>query len=132
MRSTLRMKDSRILEKLHCYHCGNDCEEEFAGPDEKVFCCNGCREVYSILSQSGLSNYYTFNKHPGATKDKLSPRFDYLKEPDIAKDLIDYADDKFTIVTFYIPAIHCSSCIWLLEHLNKLDPAIHYSRVDFL
>jgi len=126
------MKDSRILEKLHCYHCGNDCEEEFAGPDEKVFCCNGCREVYSILSQSGLSNYYTFNKHPGATKDKLNPRFDYLKEPDIAKDLIDYADDKFTIVTFYIPAIHCSSCIWLLEHLNKLDPAIHYSRVDFL
>ena len=126
------MKDSSILEKLHCYHCGNDCEEEYLGPDEKVFCCNGCREVYSVLSQSGLGSYYAFNQHPGATKDKISPRFEYLKESTITKDLIDYTDDKFTIVTFYIPAIHCSSCIWLLENLNRLEPAIYYSRVDFL
>jgi Cu+-exporting ATPase len=100
--------------------------------DDKAFCCNGCREVYSILSQSGLCNYYAYNNHPGATRNKKSTRFDYLKEPSIIRDLVDYADDQFTTVTFYIPTIHCSSCIWLLEHLNKLNPAVYYSRVDFL
>ncbi|MBS1530752.1 MAG: heavy metal translocating P-type ATPase metal-binding domain-containing protein [Bacteroidetes bacterium] len=126
------MKQTGAKELTHCYHCGNDCADERIELDEKVFCCNGCREVYTILSQSGLCNYYAYNDHPGATRDRESARFDYLKEPAIAKDLIEYADDKFTIVTFYIPAIHCSSCIWLLEHLNKLNQAVYYSRVDFL
>src|SRR5690606_26672868 len=31
----------------------------------------------------------------------------------------------------YIPHIHCSSCIWVLENLNKLHPSISSSLVDF-
>src|SRR5690606_21316513 len=30
----------------------------------------------------------------------------------------------------YIPAIHCSSCIWLLEHLYNLVEGIKPSKVD--
>src|SRR5690606_3477531 len=41
-------------------------------------------------------------------------------------------DDQITIITFYIPAIHCSSCIWLLEHLYKLAEGIKSSKVDFM
>ncbi|WP_449438948.1 cation transporter [Pedobacter steynii] len=37
-----------------------------------------------------------------------------------------------TIITLYIPAIHCSSCIWLLEHIHLLQPGILRSRIDFL
>jgi len=126
------MKQAEIDKQTTCYHCGNDCADECIELDKKVFCCNGCREVYSILSQSGLSSYYSYNKHPGVNQAKASKRLDYLKEPSIVRDLIDYSDEKFTIVTFYIPDIHCSSCIWLLEHLNKINPAIYNSRVDFL
>src|SRR5690606_18348426 len=36
------------------------------------------------------------------------------------------------IATFYLPHIHCSSCIWLLEQLNQVHPVIYYSRIDFL
>ncbi|MGZ3776233.1 MAG: heavy metal translocating P-type ATPase [Mucilaginibacter sp.] len=126
------MKQANIQAQTICYHCGNDCEENQIILDEKAFCCQGCREVYSILSKSGLCNYYSYNAHPGATQEKANKRFDYLKEPAIANDLVDYSDDKFTIVTFYIPNIHCSSCIWLLEQLNRVNPAIYYSRVDFL
>jgi len=126
------MKQAAIDKQTTCYHCGNDCADERIELDEKVFCCNGCREVYSILSQSGLCNYYSYNPHPGVSQEKASKRFDYLKEPSIVRDLVDYSDEKFTIVTFYIPDIHCSSCIWLLEHLNRINPAIHQCRVDFL
>jgi len=126
------MKQAEVQEKTTCYHCGNDCADAQIELEDKVFCCNGCRDVYSILSQSGLCNYYAYNDHPGATRDKESARFDYLNEPSIIRDLVDYADDKFTSVTFYIPGIHCSSCIWLLEQLNRINPAVYYSRVDFL
>ena len=126
------MKQAAIDKAAICYHCGNDCANNFIELDEKPFCCNGCREVYSILSKSGLCSYYSYNEHPGVNQSNASKRFDYLKETSIIKDLIDYSDDKFTIVTFYIPNIHCSSCIWLLEQMNRINPAIYYSRVDFL
>jgi Cu+-exporting ATPase len=126
------MKQAEIEQQTTCYHCGNDCADERIEQDEKVFCCNGCKEVYSILSQNGLCSYYAYNQHPGVNQAKAIKRFDYLQEPSIIKNLIDYSDEKFTIVTFYIPEIHCSSCIWLLEHLNKINPAIYHTRVDFL
>ncbi|MBV8390272.1 MAG: heavy metal translocating P-type ATPase metal-binding domain-containing protein [Mucilaginibacter sp.] len=126
------MKQAEIDQQTTCFHCGNDCADERIELDEKVFCCNGCREVYSILSQSGLCSYYAYNLHPGVNQAKAGKRLDYLKEPSIIRQLIDYSDEKFTTVTFYIPDIHCSSCIWLLEHLNKINRAIYHSRVDFL
>ncbi len=115
-----------------CYHCGNDCTEGHYELDAHTFCCAGCKGVYQVLSQSGLCNYYHYNEHPGANRAKADKRYEYLDEPGIIKDLVDYQDDQVTVITLYIPYIHCSSCIWLLEQINKIDPAIYYSRVDFL
>src|SRR5690606_25092318 len=36
-----------------------------------------------------------------------------------------------TQVNWYIPSMHCSSCIWLLENLHKLNPAVVAAQVDF-
>lgn len=120
------------LNETTCYHCGNDCKEDSLEYDHKAFCCIGCRGVYQVLSSNGLCSYYNYNDHPGANRARLDKRYEYLDEPSIISDLIDYTDSQSTIVTLYIPYIHCSSCIWLLEQLNRLNPAIYYSRVDFL
>jgi Cu+-exporting ATPase len=115
-----------------CYHCGDNCAEGQYKLDDHSFCCAGCRGVYQVLSKSGLCNYYHYNDHPGATRTSLDKRYEYLDEPGIIKDLVDYQDDKVITVTLYIPYMHCSSCIWLLEQLHKINPAIYYCRVDFL
>ncbi|OKS87528.1 heavy metal translocating P-type ATPase [Mucilaginibacter polytrichastri] len=120
------------IDATTCYHCGNDCTDVHYELDEKSFCCNGCKSVYKILSSTGLCSYYAYNDHPGATRARVEKRFEYLDEPSIIKELVDYKDEQMTIVTLYIPYIHCSSCIWLLEQLNRINPAIYYSRVDFL
>ncbi len=125
------MEQEKILNASTCYHCG----EEIVGTDrvieDKHFCCAGCLGVYQILSSNNLCAYYAYNENPG--KRSLGQQhFEYLDEPNIIKQLIDYQDEKNTIITFYIPAIHCSSCIWLLEHLYKINPAIFSSRIDFL
>jgi len=126
------MKQIVNIEKTTCYHCGDDCLTADYFVEDKQFCCLGCKSVFEVLYESKLCNYYTYNAHPGASRAQTDKRFDYLNEPDIINELIDYKDDNIIIVTLYIPQIHCSSCLWLLEQLNKMNPAIHYSRVDFL
>ncbi|MDT3403903.1 heavy metal translocating P-type ATPase [Mucilaginibacter terrae] len=123
---------THTLTPTTCYHCGDDCTTQQYTFDNKDFCCAGCRGVYQVLSQSGLCNYYTYNDHPGANRARLDKRFEYLDEPGVVSDLIDYTDSTMTVVTLYIPYIHCSSCIWLLEQLHRINPAIYYSRIDFL
>ena len=117
---------------LACYHCGEDLivGNDFE-LDDKKFCCIGCKSVYQILSENNMCNYYAYNDSPGQ-KLEANNHFEYLDETSIITQLIDYKDKEHTIVTFYIPAIHCSSCIWLLEHLYKINTAIYSSRIDFL
>src|SRR6476469_255329 len=102
------------LTSTTCFHCGNDCYTEDFYKDQKSFCCTGCLSVYTILSESKLGNYYTLNQHPGKTKSSADFKFAYLDEPEILAKLIDYQDKEKTIISLYIPSIHCSSCIWLL------------------
>jgi Cu+-exporting ATPase len=126
------MAQSTILDTIVCYHCGDDCLAGCYTSSEKHFCCTGCKSVYEVLSRNSLCSYYNYNDHPGISSETVNKRFEYLAEPTIVSELVDYTDADKTIVTFYIPQIHCSSCLWLLEQLNKINPAIYYCRVDFL
>lgn len=126
------MPETLTLVKPSCYHCGAECLSTTFQTDHKQFCCQGCQSVYTILSGAGLCSYYNYNDHPGTTRLRTDKRFDYLSDPAILAELLDYQDERLSIITLYIPQIHCSSCLWLLEQLNRFNPAIHYSRVDFL
>ncbi|QNK61889.1 heavy metal translocating P-type ATPase metal-binding domain-containing protein [Pedobacter sp. PAMC26386] len=127
------MKETNSLTvETHCFHCGDDLPEPPYPADDKQFCCLGCQGVYQILSSHNLSSYYLYNDVPGVSQQKKAPHFNYLDEPGIAAELVDYTDARITVISLFIPVIHCSSCIWLLENLHKINPAIAQSRVDFL
>ncbi len=79
-----------------------------------------------------MGAYYTYNSHPGRSQKKLQMDLSYLEEEAIVRKLVDYTDEERTIITFYIPAIHCGSCIWLLEHLYKLNAGVMSTQVDFM
>ena len=116
-----------------CYHCGEFCEEEEILFDSKVFCCTGCKTVYEILDENDLSRYYSIESTPGITPARdISTKYQYLESPQIIEQLTNFRDEQITLVTFYLPQIHCSSCIWLLENLYKLSKGINSSRVNFL
>jgi len=119
------------LKIAYCYHCGESISGLDLTYDNKHFCCAGCRGVYQILSENNMCAYYSYNDAPGSRFSETK-HLAYLDESSIITQLIDYKDKENTIVSFYIPAIHCSSCIWLLEHLYKIDAAIFKSRIDFI
>ena len=124
--------EKTIKVQSHCYHCGDDLPASPYTLDNKQFCCLGCKGVYQVLSSHNLCSYYEYNDIPGQTQQTQNHHFEYLEEPNIVNELVDYTDERITVITLYVPAIHCSSCIWLLENLHKINPAIAQSRIDFL
>ncbi len=119
--------------KEQCAHCGEDCKEGTIQLEDKSFCCNGCKTVYQILQDNDLCQYYKDGETPGNTirNEAYYDKFDVLDDPDTARLFTQFADGKIQKFIFKIPSIHCSSCIWLLEHLNKLNPDILSSEVNF-
>ncbi|MFY8020489.1 MAG: heavy metal translocating P-type ATPase [Bacteroidia bacterium] len=121
-------------EKLACFHCGDTIQHTHLEFDNKDFCCNGCQQVYALLSENNLCEYYNLQESPGINrKNPVSKvKFNFLEDEQIKSQLIQYADEKISRITFHIPTMHCSSCIWLLESLYKLEKGVKNSRVDFL
>lgn len=120
-------------QRLHCYHCGETCTDEKIHAAEKIFCCDGCKMVYQILNQSELCEYYNLNENPGINQrvHVRKDKFAFLDDDKIQVQLISFRDDKQVHVTFYLPQMHCSSCLYLLENLHRLDPGVVSSKVNF-
>lgn len=119
------------MDKHNCYHCGDDCGNALIKFDERDFCCNGCKTVYEIFSSNDLSYYYDLQQNAGTTPNEVEGKYDFLDTPAIVERLTEFNDGDLQIANLYIPHIHCSSCIWILENLNKLNPNVTSSQVDF-
>ncbi|WP_291117044.1 heavy metal translocating P-type ATPase [Flavobacterium sp. UBA6135] len=116
----------------NCFHCGIEInKKEEIIYDEKSFCCNGCKTVYEIFSQNDLTCYYDFEASPGATPQDIKGKYDFLDNESIVTKLLEFQEDTTHVVSLYIPHIHCSSCIWILENLQKLQQGINTSQVNF-
>ena len=113
-----------------CFHCGDTCRNDAISADGKDFCCPGCVAVYTLISDSGLSDYYELNQRPGHKTSES--RYAYADVEEIRKQLLDFENDTLARITFQLPAIHCSSCIWLLENLPRLLPAVLRCQVNFV
>ncbi len=123
----------KIIEKISCYHCGTKCKDKSIEIAGKYFCCSGCMSVFETLEGKELGTYYEMENNPGTrvTPEVEKNKFDYLDDTEVEKSIIDFKDKNFTCVTFHIPGMHCSSCIYLLEKLFRINPAIISSSVNF-
>ena len=119
------------MSKNSCFHCGLDASTSDITFDGKPFCCNGCKTVYEIFSENDLTCYYDLQQAPGTTPKDIEGKYNFLENTKIIEQLLEFNDGETQIITLYIPHIHCSSCIWILENLNKLHPSIDASVVNF-
>ncbi len=88
--------------------------------------------VYEILNENDLCRYYELDEKAGISlRGRRLEQYGYLDEPDIREQLLDFTDGRRSDVHFYLPQIHCASCIWLLENLYRLHKGIERSTVNF-
>lgn len=121
-----------IENQLTCKHCGQQCEDKIEFNNE-VFCCNGCKSVYEILNEFDLCRYYDIEDYKGIKQKNLldKNKFSFLDDADIQEKFIKYKNGNQVSIQLSLPDIHCSSCIWLLEKLQRIDSGIDESKVDF-
>ena len=120
--------------KTSCYHCSEDCDENIVLFNNKSFCCEGCKLVYELLEENNLCNYYDLDEHAGLTlknTNRSIERFVFLDDENFKKAFVQFQDSKEVHVSFYLPNMHCSSCVYLLENLHRLEPSIIHSTVNF-
>ncbi|MCC6163341.1 MAG: heavy metal translocating P-type ATPase metal-binding domain-containing protein [Acidobacteria bacterium] len=119
-----------------CRHCGDPCGDDAVSTADGHFCCHGCASVYSLLQLHGLTQFYACDSDAGlsqrATARRAADRFAPLDDPDIAARFIDAHDGTFAHATFSVPALHCASCLWLLERLWRFDEGIGRSEADLV
>lgn len=124
--------NDKIKLDVQCFHCG-DTVANMIEFDNKQFCCNGCKSVYSILNKNNLCTYYDLNKNPGLSQKQSfrKDKFQFLDDANIKAKLIQFTNGEKTQITFYLPQIHCSSCLWLLENFHLIQKGVISTRVNF-
>lgn len=122
------------VKKEECFHCGDAVDNNQYVTDRKSFCCNGCLMAYRLIQSAGLDFFYDKNQNPDLERKKISldrEKFAYLDNPEIASRLIRYEEGNTQAVWFELPAIHCASCLRVLENLHRFDPGVIKVSVNF-
>lgn len=130
------LRDAATPE-LECAHCGEPCESRQIEYADRYFCCAGCKSVFKILEQHGLCEYYDREDSSRALRKALATeadddRYAVLNDPAVEARLISFASATRNRVVWAIPTLHCASCVWLLEQINRLDTGVLTSLVDVM
>jgi len=79
-----------------------------------------------------MDAYYTLENKPGIKPSSSSEnKYAFLELESIQERYIQFKDNGIERVTLFLPSIHCSSCIYLLENIAKIEPNIISCQVNF-
>jgi Cu+-exporting ATPase len=119
-----------------CRHCGDPVFVDPVESESGLFCCAGCQAVFELLRHEGLDHYYRCAETPGRSQrdaaSRAPDRFSSLDDPDVAAAFLEFDDGRIARARLPVPALHCASCVWLLERLWKLHPGVVAAEVDLL
>ena len=114
-----------------CYHCNDPLPLSPYLADDQRFCCNGCKQVYLLLSSHELGQYYQQGTEAGIKPSEDHYYFEQFDLPELQQKWITFQEGSTVKIDLHLPQIHCECCIYLLEHLSKLHEGIRFSSVNF-
>ena len=127
---------SEATTDLLCDHCGEQCGDRPVTTGAGSFCCAGCESVFTLLHREGLGRFYRCDVAPGVSQrgvqDRAPDRFAPLDDPLLAAAFVEFRDGDLARARFAVPALHCASCVWLIERLWRIAPGVVASEVDLL
>jgi Cu+-exporting ATPase len=83
---------SQAKQKTSCYHCGEQCIEEHLVHQGHDFCCHGCKTVYTLLQDTGLTSFYEIEDSPGSTIKPKSENKDFLDLDEVKSKFIEFSE----------------------------------------
>ncbi|MBL7662393.1 heavy metal translocating P-type ATPase, partial [bacterium] len=123
-----------VTDRALCLHCGLPIMDVDRKTDRATFCCIGCETVYQTLEQLGLMDFYKYRGDTSGRRianDRSSSQYDMLDRKEISENFTTVVEGELRRASFDLAGIHCAGCVWLLEALPKILPAVKNSRVNF-
>jgi P-type Cu2+ transporter len=123
-----------VRPELVCAHCGLPVPfDRSDSPEPERFCCDGCRSVYAVLQAAGLDDYYRHREASDQTR--ASPRLSHRKFQELDDSAFQAQhcralEEGVSSVEFFLEGIHCSACVWLVERVSRVAPAVLEARFD--
>ncbi len=123
---------SSVHSQATCTHCGDGCDGSILNAQAQAFCCTGCESVYTLLSENNMCDFYRMQEGEVSKPASMdASRFAHLDDRELQRQLIDYEDAHQYRVSFRLPQIHCTACVYLLEQLYRFESSISESKIDF-
>jgi len=118
-----------------CALCGLDCGHHPVlrrfGQDEQPFCCVGCVNVYSILSESGILASGQDFRDTELYQESL--KLGLISNPtDRAESTQLPPGVESREVVFQISGMWCTACAWLIEHSLRKERGVISAEVSFI
>lgn len=111
-----------------CAHCGIPVASD--EPAAQIFCCQGCRAAHALITGCGLQDYYrlrtTTVDRPGDPAGTVA-----YDSPAFTERHVRLRADGLAEIAWFVEGIHCTACLWLLEHLPVLDAGVKQARLAF-
>ncbi|MCA6073249.1 heavy metal translocating P-type ATPase [Fulvivirga sedimenti] len=111
---------------VRCHHCGSKCETDLHKIEDKTFCCPGCKTIFELFAESGNSAYYE-----GRSLSTELEKYSFLDNYEIARKLINFSSAGVNHISLNLPAVHCSSCVYVLENLPKVHEGVIRLTLNF-
>jgi len=102
--------------KFKCEHCRLKFDEtQLIEENGHKFCCNGCKQVFFLLQDAGLGEFYS--KLGANTLNPVNSAQKPQNSDNIYKNYVKKTADGFNEIFVVIEGIHCSACVWLNERV---------------
>ncbi len=117
-----------------CAHCGLAVPASLVREgDAEQFCCNGCRQVHTLVREWGFDQYYRLVDRqqgvlePAHVSGRSFEDFDDARAQ--AAATADLGPDR-RCTRLYLEGVHCPACVWLVEKLPAVLGGVDEVRLN--
>lgn len=108
---------------MKCSHCGQDYDKQSMIFQGKIaFCCNGCKNVFNLINDNNLSNFY----ENATNLKKVNENFQLDENSFFIKK-----DENSNTILILIDDLHCSACVWLIEKILLKNEGVLDININF-
>jgi len=119
---------------LVCAHCGLPVPAGLLREgDADQFCCNGCRQVYTLVREWGFDHYYTLveqQQAPLAPPRVTGRSFEDFDDERTQAGASEPAGADRCRTRLYLEGVHCAACVWLVERLPSALAGVDEVRLN--
>lgn len=96
-----------------CSHCNLEFQNLENDENGSKFCCNGCKQVFYLLNNNGLAEFYDRRGNIGLSP--VGERLEQKNTKSLYENYVTTTKDGFNQIHIIIDNIHCLACVWLNE-----------------